>query len=508
MKVTNNNKQNKIGIIEKVGSALPESNLLFLILIAVIIVVSFLAKGEYQGVQEGVTYEVRNLLSLDGARWILYHIIPNFIAYPPLGIIVVGVIGFGFSEKIGLLGTIIKKVGTSTPEKFILPIIIFVGINSSVASDAGYIVLIPLAAAMYAGLGKNPLIGVAAAFAAVSSGFGAAMIPTPTDGMLGEITKSVVVDTMGLEFTLNTVTMNYIFMIVSTIFLTVLITFITKKFVEKRVNHYEYVLPTEGAVHMGELTKEEKKGLRAAGIALIIVVVALVVLYFTGMLQSYDGIVEATGVEKTFNPILDNIIVIMICLFLFPAIAYGRATGVLKSGKDYVSITTKAMGDVSYILVFAIFAGNFLAIFSRSGIDRFVANHGAELLINLNIKNDFLLIIMFMVIAAFINLFLGSASAKWMLLAPIFIVMLDAVSGGSLTPDIIQAAYRVADSSTNIVTPLMTFMGVVLLAAKKYAPKFEIGNLISVMMPYSIAIFLGWGGFFLIYMLTGLPFGI
>lgn len=499
----------KKGVIERIGAALPESNLLFLILIGIIIVVSFLAQGEYQGVQEGTTYTVSNLLSLEGIRWILYNIINNFRAYPPLGIVIVGVIGFGFAEKVGLLGTLIKKVGHSTPEKFILPVIIFVGINSSIASDAGYVVLVPLAGALYAGLGKNPLIGICAAFASVSAGFGAALIPTPGDGLLGEITKRVVVETMGREFTYNAVTMNLLFMIGSTIFLTILITFVTNKFVNKRAAHHEIVIPTEDAIKIEALSDKEKKGLRAAGIALVLVVVALVAMYFGGILKSYTEVVDAaTGATKSFNPILDNIIVIMIAIFLFPSIAYGRTVGAITSGKEYVSVTTKAMKDMAYIMVFAIFAGNFLAIFSHSGIDKFIANHGAQLLINMNIKNDLLLIVLFILISAVINLFVGSASAKWTLLAPIFIVMLDTVSNGSLGADVIQAAYRVADSSTNIITPLMTYMGVILIAAKKYAPKFEIGDLISIMAPYSVSILIGWSAFFVGWMLIGLPFGI
>lgn len=503
-----NNRQAKMGIIDRIGDKLPESNLLFLILILMIMVLSFIAQGEYTAAQPGSTYQVTNLLSLDGGRWILYHIIENFRAYPPLGIIIVGTLGFGFSEKIGLLGTLIKKVGHATPEKFILPVIIFLGINSSIASDAGYIVLVPLAGALYAGLGKNPLVGICAAFAGVSAGFGAALIPTPGDGLLGTITKSVVEDTMGKVFPFNPVTMNFLFMIVSTFFLTVLLTFITNKFIVKRAEHHEIVIPEQNAIKIEKLSDKERKGLRAAGIALLLVLAVLVIMYLIGILQSYTAVVDTEGTVKTFNPILDNIIVIMIGLFLFPSLAYGKTIGVITSGKDYIQITTRAMKDMAYIMVFAIFAGNFLAIFSHSGLDKFIANHGAQALIRLNIQNDLILIVLFILICAVINLFMGSASAKWTLLAPVFIVMLDTASNGSLGADVIQAAYRVADSSTNIISPLMTYMGVILIAAKKYVPKFEIGNLISIMTPYSIAVLIGWSLFFLAWMGLGLPFGI
>lgn len=628
-------KEKKVGIVERFGRMLPESNLLFLILIAILIVVSFVLQGTYTKVGSGEQYVVTNLISLDGFRWILYNIINNFRAYPPLGIVIVGVIGFGFAEKVGLLGTLIKKVGHSTPEMFILPVIVFIGINSSVASDAGYIVLIPLAGALYAGLGRNPLVGIAAAFAAVSAGFGAALIPTPGDGLLGTITEGVAADA-GIPLKYNPVTMNYIFMIASTFFLTALITFVTKKYVEKRADHHEVVIPEEGRIDIGELNSNEKKGLKSAGVAFAAVMIVLVTLYITGPLKNYDvetvtdvrdGTYLAKGEETedgwrqyieftivngsitavdydalnvqdddsrtmsaraidgdytledasaptidtqfaaieeyvlagndvsaiqfddegmsdeisgvtvpyaeltelfedaydnvpapkdgefkvttpvTKKPLLDNIIIIMIAIFLFPSIAYGRAVKKINSGKEYIQLTTLAMKDMAYIMVFAIFAGNFLAIFSHSGLSDYIANNGAQLLIDLNIQNDIVLLMAFIALCAVINLFMGSASAKWTLLAPIFVVMLNTTSS-TLTPEIVQAAYRVADSSTNIISPLMTYMGVILIAAKKFVPKFEVGDLMAIMMPYSIAIFIGWSAFFALWMLFGLPFGI
>lgn len=504
----------KVGIVERLGRMLPESNLLFLILIGILIVVSAILKGTYNVVgSEDQTYNVVNLISVDGFRWIIYNIINNFRAYPPLGIVIVGVIGFGFAEKVGLLGTLIKKVGHSTPDALILPVIVFIGINSSVASDAGYIVLVPLAGALYAGLGKNPLVGVVAAFAAVSAGFGAALIPTPGDGLLGTITENVAkANNIPLEY--NPVTMNYLFMIASTFFLTILITFVTKKFIEKRAEHYEVVVPEEDRIEIGALTDEEKKGLSQALVAFIAVVVVVVALYIFGPLKSFsndmgnDVLFDAHyTADKVLKPVLDNIIVIMIALFLFPSIAYGKAVGKITSGKEYVQVTTSAMRDMAYIMVFAIFAGNFLAIFNYSGLAAYIANHGAQLLIDFNIQNDILLLLAFIAICAVINLFMGSASAKWTLLAPIFIVMLNTTSK-TLSPEIVQAAYRVADSSTNIISPLMTYMGIILLAAKKFVPKFEVGDLMAIMMPYSIAIFIGWSAFFSLWLLLGLPFGI
>lgn len=510
-------KSNKKGIIEKIGARLPESNILFLILIAVVLVASFFFSGVYSDLA-GTEYQVVNMLSTDGIRWIIYNIMNNFRNYPPLAIVIVGVIGFGFAEKVGLLGALIKKVGISTPDYLILPVIIFLGINSSIASDAGYIVLVPLAGALYAGLGRNPLIGIAASFAAVSAGFGAALIPTPGDALLGGITMEIVkgmgpaTPNIAKNLALNAVTMNYIFMIGSTFFLTIFLTFVTKKFVEKRCEHHEFTVPSDRAVEITELDPKETAGLKAALYTLIVTLAIIFVGYFTGILSSYDvPIVDAEGVVtgvKTYKPILENIIVFMIIIFLFPSIAYGRVTKKITDSKEYVNLTVSAMRDMAYIMVFAIFAGNFLAIFAHSGLDKYIANNGANFLISLKIDNAYVLIIAFMLIAAGINLFMGSASAKWTLLAPIFIPMMINASNGDLSADQIQAAYRIADSSTNVITPLMTYMGIILITAKHYIPKFELGDLIAVMMPYSMSILFGWGLFYIVWLFLGLPFGI
>ncbi|NIZ19653.1 AbgT family transporter [Entomospira culicis] len=494
--------ERKKGFVERIGELLPESNLLFLILISFIIVASFFAKGSHPSAMEGApNYTVQNLLSVEGFRWILSNVLDNFRKYPPLALVVVGVLGFGFAEKSGLLGTLIKIVGHNTSEKMILPVIILIGINSSIASDAGYIVLIPLSGALYAGLGKNPLIGIVASFAAVSAGFGAAMIPSTADGLLGKITQDVYESAFGGDFPHDPVMMNYIFMFGSTIFLTIFLTFITKMFVEKRVESYDYTLP-ENTMTIGELHPEEKEALKKAGIAVAITLLGIVLLWVVGVLKSYPD-----GKGGMTSPILNNIIVLLIALFLFPGLAYARSLKKINNGQEYIKMTVDAMRDIAYILVFAVFAGNFLAIFSHSGLDKYIANHGAFFLINQNIQNPIFLIVSFIFISAFINFFMGSASAKWAILAPIFIPMLMIASDNQLGPDVIQVAYRIGDSSTNIISPLMTYMGIVLIAARHYVPKFEIGNLISLMLPYSLSILLGWTAFFVLWLLLKLPIG-
>ncbi len=501
-------------LIARIGRKLPESNILFLYLTLGVIIASFLLQGDsYTTAVGDGTIVVTNMLSIDGLRWIFYNFINNFVKYPPLGIVIVGVIGFGFAEKTGLLGVLIKKLGVITPDKFILPVVIFIGINSSVASDAGYVVLIPLAGALYAGLGKNPLIGITAAFAGVSAGFGAALIPTPGDALLGDITRQISETTQyGFGFE-NSVTINYIFMIASTFFLTIVITFIAEKFANKNVSQYKVIIPEDIDASETEITDIQNRGLRNAGITLLVVLGLYVVLSF-GVLGTTETMIDykhsfaPLGEPKTIKPIIDNIIVVMITVFLFPSIAYGKTVGTITDDKSYVALTSSAMKDVSYFLVFAIFAGNFLAIFSVSGLSVLIANYGAKFLMGMSITNPILLMLGFMCITAIINLFMGSASAKWNLLASIFLPMLLITTNGELGPEVIQAGYRIADSSTNVITPLMTYSGIILLACKRYVDDFEYGDLMALMIPYSIGIFVCWSAFFVVWMLLGLPFGI
>jgi aminobenzoyl-glutamate transport protein len=510
--MSNNNEVVKESWILKVAKKLPESNILFILLFLMVVVATFFLQGTYTGV-DGETFVVHNMMSRTGLIWFFYSFISNFLTFPPLGVIVVGAIGFVFAEKVGLLGTVIKAISLVAPEKALLPIIIIVGLMSSMAADAGYIVLIPLSGALFAGIGKHPLIGIIAAFLGVTSGFGANFFPTPIDAMLGEITAQVAYDA-GIPLVVNPVTMNYLFSIGSAAMLTIFLTFIVIKFSDKSVASYEYIVPDDiKDTDMTKLSEKEAKGLKVAGIALMVTISVFVILVVTGALAVQQTYVDFTRnfapleIARTINPLMDNIIVTMIILFLVPSIFYGIATGEIKTHRDYVRITVVAMKDMSYILVFAIFAGNFLAIFSVSGIAILVANGGAEFLLAMNATNTIFLMVMFIMVSAFINMFMGSASAKWNILAPVFIPMLFIATAGVLTPDIVQAGYRVGDASTNSIAPLLTYIGFIILTCKKYVPDFEFGDLMAMMMPYSLAVLGVWTLFFSAWMMLGIPFG-
>ncbi len=527
-------EERKKSIVERIGSKLPEISILFLLLMLITAVASAFLKGVHEFASVGSVVTVQNALSPEGFLYIMDNLIDNFIGFAPLGIVLGIIIGVGVAEKSGLLGVVLKQIGIKSPDWALIPIIVFLGVISSIASDAGYIVLIPLAGALFASIGRNPLIGIAAAFAGVSAGFGANLLPTPGDALLGAITESVAIEN-GIPFTYNVVLMNYFFLIGSTFLLTIVGTFITNRFIVPKFEDRAFEMPEDINSDETHITDEQKSGLRAAKLGLIAVLVvtaliwAWINLIHGGFYQDIDGVLVtgnafeswtgftsgmtidsavADSLLKARSPLVDNIIVVMLFLFLVPGYAYGKATGQIKSADDYIKMTTSAMADSAYILVLAFFAGNFVALFSWTGIGHLIANGGADILIRSGLNAyPVLLLIGFVLVSALINLFIGSASAKWTLLAPVFIPMLYGANP-ELTPELVQVAYRVADSSTNIISPLMTYTGIVILYGMKYDKKFNYGTLMDMMYPYSFGFLISWTIFLIIWFMTGLPLGL
>lgn len=501
-------KQKKESVLSRIGNKLPDVNIIFLMLTVLVIVASVPLSGTHT-FTDLPEVTVHNMLSFDGIRWILANLTTNFINFPPLGIVLVIVIGTGVAEKSGLLGTLIKKAGLSIPDKILIPSIIFIGVLSSIASDAGYVVLIPLAAALFAGTGRNPLVGIAAAFAGVSAGFGANIFPTPGDGLLGRITEAAALAN-DIPLASNVMTMNYYFMIGSTFLLVFVGWFVTVKFIIPKVKDREFEVPEElKGSGTTEMSPEENKGLRNAGIALIVLIALIVVGYMSGLLAPYDEEVLRNGVETivTRKPLLDNLIIFMILVFLVPGLAYGKAVGLINSSADYIKLTILGMKDNASIIVIAFFAGNFIAIFNYSGLGHYIATGGASALLSSGLNEQpVLLLLAFILVAAFINIFIGSASAKWALLAPVFIPMLY-TANPDMTPELVQAAYRLADSSTNIISPLMSYMAIVVAFAQKYDSKFNVGTMMDLMYPYSFAFLISWSAFFIGWFLLGIPLG-
>ncbi|MGL4741699.1 MAG: AbgT family transporter [Sarcina sp.] len=499
-------KKGFLGFIEKVGNALPHPATIFIILCAIIIVVSHImaemgVSVTYTGLDRAtneikeMTATVTSLLSREGIVSMFEGALKNFTSFAPLGTVLVAMLGVGVAEGTGLIGAVLRKLVISTPRRLITLVVVLAGVLSSIASDAGYVVLIPLGAIVFLSMGRHPMAGLAAAFAGVSGGFSANIMFGPTDALLGGIsTEAAKIADASASVG---VTDNWYFLIASTVLITIIGTIVTEKIVEPRLGEYKGDAKVEGSV---EMTSEEKRGLKFAGIASIFVVIALGVATIpkNAILRNAE-----TGSLLEGSPLMNSIVVIIALVFLTLGVAYGIGAGKIKSDKDVIKEMSKTMSTMGGYIVLVFFAAQFVQFFNQSNVGTVIAVKGAEFLKAANI-GGIPLILGFILITAFINLFMGSASAKWAIMAPIFIPML---MGMGFSPEFTQMAYRIGDSSTNIISPLMTYFALIVSFAEKYDKESGIGTMISTMVPYSISLLLGWAGLLIVWMTLNIPLG-
>lgn len=380
------------------------------------------------------------------------------------------------------------------PNSLITAGLVFAGIMSSVAVDAGYVVLPPLGAVIFAALGRHPLAGISAAFAGVSAGFSANLTLSSLDALLSELTSSAasIIDPAYAE-QMN-IAMNWWFIIASTFFLTFVGAWVTEKIVEPRLGKYEGGYQGE----IEQLNKTEKKGLKWAGLSVLItaILLSLLVAFPNAPLRADDG-----GIID--SPFMSSLVPVILILFFVPGLFYGIATKSIKSDKDVADQLTDTMATMGMFIVLAFTAGQFVAYFSESNMGLVLGVYGAEFLDTINLSG-IPLIITFVFVVGFLNLFIGSATAKWAMIAPIFVPMMMQLG---YSPELTQMAYRIADSTTNIITPLMTYFALIIAFAQKYDKKMGIGTLISVMLPYSIAFLISWTIMLIVWMLLGIDLG-
>lgn len=514
MKKQKENEIKKISWVEKVGSKIPDPAIIFIFLYAIVMILTGIFGGttfETIGKDGGtITYEIKNMFTTENIRWIFDNaILTNWLSYAGgiLGTILIVMFGIGIAEESGLFSALIRKVGGKIPERFLPYLLVFLGIMSNIASDAGYIILIPLAGLLYLGIKKNPLIGMFAAFAGVSAGYSANLIPaTVIDVIIGTNAQGFATS-QGVPFVsylgknLNPFTMHYFFMLASTALLVLLGGFITNRFVRPKFEKLSYSLPEDINITEYSIRKEEKRALWFSLLGFILSLGFCIILAF-GPLRPY---VNTEG--TTVTPYLDNIILLITFVFLSSGLFYGFAIGTFKKSSDVISAMSKQIGSMGYVIVLTFFSYNFLALLTYTNLGTYVTYIGASALEILGLaKSPILLIIGFILVTAIINLFVGGLTSKWMLLGPIFIPMLYQANP-NMTPDVVAAAYRLADSSTNIITPLMSYAGVVLIYMKKYKKDFTIGNLISTMFPYSIFFLISWTILLLAFIWLGIPLG-
>ncbi|GAA5193198.1 AbgT family transporter [Ferrimonas gelatinilytica] len=500
--------------IEAISRAIPDPVIIFIFLLGAALLLTALIGGhsfESLGRDGGVVqYTIADMTSSDNIRWLFDNaILANWLGYGNgvLGVILVVMLGVGIAEHSGLLTAVIKALGARLSEKMMAPAVIFIGIMSSLATDAGYLVLIPLAGLLYAGLGKNPLIGMAAAFAGVSAGFSANLLPaTPVDVIIG-VNAQAFAEAQGVPFEsgsgapLTPATMHYFFILASTLMLVVVGGWVTRRFVQPRLERMPFELPEEIDLSDFRLSDNERRGLRAAGLGLL-AALAVVLALGLGPLAPYEN--EA---GRTVVPYLDNVILLIALVFAMVGIAFGYRTGRFTAMADVVQAMVKQMNSLGYIMVLTFFCYNFLALLKYSELGTYITYLGATLLANLGLESFPIgLILGFVVVTALINLFVGGLVSKWMLLGPIFIPMLYQVNP-QMTPDMVAAAYRVADSSTNIITPMMGYAGVILAFMRKYQPKLTIGEMMLMMLPYSLAFLLAWSALLIFFFSFGIPLG-
>ncbi|RVU55641.1 AbgT family transporter [Anaerosphaera multitolerans] len=489
--------------VERIGNKLPHPAILFVILSVVVIIASEIVSRMGTTVTyydakaaEEVTVSALSLFNAEGLAYIFNSATTNFTGFAPLGTVLVAMLGVGVAEWTGLFDATLKKLLLNANKKILTPIVVFTGIMSNIASDAGYVVVIPIGAMIFAMAGRHPLAGLAAAFAGVSGGFSANLALGTTDPLLTGITNEAL-KAGGIDMVLAP-TCNWYFLFVSTFVLTIVGTFVTDKIVEKNLGTYT----GEYEPDRSEVTPLENKGLRNALIALLIFVAIMAFLMFpkNAVFRALD---EASGKMKLNNFLNNGLIPAILLLFLVPGYVYGKTVGKIKTTHDLVTAMTSAMESMGAYMVLAFFASQFVAFFGKTNLGVIVSVKGAEFLESIGLTG-IPLIILFILVAAFLNLFMGSASAKWAIMAPIFVPMMYKLG---LHPALTQVAYRIGDSSTNIITPLMSYFAMIVVFMQKYEKDSGLGTLISMMLPYSMAFLISWTIMMILWMLIGLPVG-
>ncbi len=496
-----------MALVERVGNRLPDPATLFVLGCLLVFLGSGLAAWSGWSVphpsKPGETVSAVSLMSSEGIRWIWLNAVRNFLDFHPLGVVLVAMLGIGVAERTGLFAAILKLVVLATPEKLLTPAVIFAGVNASAAADAGYVVLPPLVAGVYAALGRSPLVGVAAVTFGIAGGFSANLAITSLDPLLQGITQQaaqIIDPNVHVR-----VDCNWYFMIASTFFLTFLGWGVTAWWVEPRYDRAAIArqLSVAGIEAVGKerLTADEKRGLLAAGVVALLVVAALLAMILVPGWPLAGDYERAPG---RFVPAWTEALVpILFVGFLLPGVAYGIATRSVRSDRDVASRMGESMAAMGTYLVLAFFAGQFIKWFDRSNLGLMLAVEGVDLLKRFALPHA-VLIVAIVGFTAVVNLVMSSASAKWAILAP---VMVPLFMGLGLSPEYIQVAYRVGDSCTNPIAPLNAYLVIILVVIRRHEPSAGIGTIIALLLPYTIATLVAWTGFLLAWHAAGVPLG-
>ncbi len=504
-----------LGWIERVGNRLPDPVFLFLYLILGLIGVSVVcawlgvsAEHPTQRLADGTAQVVSaiSLLAPQNIERLWVEMPKTFTHFHPLGYVLVVMLGAGVAERSGLFATAIRSAMQGAPTRFLTPVVALVAMLANHAADAGYVVLIPLAAIVYASAGRNPLAGIAASFAGVSGGFSANLTPGQLDALLFGITESAVAAS-GLDANFSPNIAGNWWFIVALLFLYLpVVWYVTDRIIEPRLGAWK----PEGdhAEQYSEaqaLTEEQRRGLRHAGYAVLGVCLAWLLMTFgpgTPLLLDGPGTEDMAWYQQA-NPFFRSLVAAFMILFLLAGWAYGRAAGTIRSNQDLVDMMTESMKDMGYYLVLAFVAAHFVAMFNWSNLGFISAVHGASAIERSGLPLTIVLglIVLF---SGLLNLFVGSASAKWALFAPVLVPMLMLLG---ISPEGATAAYRVGDSATNMITPLMVYFPLVLVFARRWQADFGLGSLTAMMVPYGIWMLITGVLLMMLWIFLGLDLG-
>lgn len=484
--------------VERAGNLLPHPASLFGIFALVVLILSAVFSAmDLSSVHPGTgeEFHVINLLSRDGIHRILTEMVDNFTGFAPLGIVIVAMLGIGLAESSGLIAVVIKSLVIYSPERLLTFIIVFSGILSNLASSVGYVLLVPLAGTVFLAVGRNPLAGLAAGFAGVSGGYSANLVLGTIDPLLAGLSEEAA-HLVDATYHVNP-TANYFFMVASTFFIAFLGTFVTEKIIIPRLGKYDNTSNIERE-KISRLTPAERRGIRNS----LWVLAFFVILILIGLIPE-NGILRGKDGSLLKSPVLEGVVAILFLVAGLMGLVYGLATGKYKKDADVMKGMAESMKSIAAYIVLVFFAAQFVEYFNWSNLGVIIAIEGAHAIENMRL-GLIPLVIMFVTFSGAVNLLMGSASAKWALLAPIFVPLFMFLG---YTPELTQVGYRIGDSVTNMISPMMSFFALIIVYFQKYDRKAGIGTIVATMLPYSVVFFVGWVVLLIAWLLLGLPLG-
>jgi len=510
--------QGVLAWIERTGNRLPDPVFIFLWCILAVVVISVIAAlagvsanhpTQLDATGNPVIIEAQSLLSADNIQRLLVEMPATFAGFYPLGFVLVVMLGAGVAERSGLFAAAMSSAVSKAPSSILTPTVALVAMLGNLATDAAYVVLIPLAGVVFAAAGRHPIAGIAAAFAGVSGGFSANLVVGPLDALLFGITEASA-ETVDAAWDAN-IAGNWYFIAAMTLLFLPVIWLLTDRVIEPRLQPVDgngegesagMESATAGLVKTADsdLAPTELAGLRRAGL----VSLAIVLLWLFLCLGPGTPLVdESAPPESRLNPLYQSLVAGFFLLFLGAGWAYGSASGSVSSHRDIVRMMSEAMSDLGYYLVLAFAAAHFVALFNWSNLGLIFAIGGASVLQAANLPTA-LLLVLIILFTGLINLFVGSASAKWALLGPVLVPMLMLIG---ISPEMSTAAYRVGDSATNIITPLMPYFPLILIFCQRWQREFGIGSLAATMLPYSLWLLTAGMVLTVAWVVLGLPLG-